>query len=377
MPKGTHLWLEDMLSTAAIYYRSQRPLFEAAAREFQLHWSWAQTKVSRADATYDEMAQSRFEALALNMDQYGRDDARIEKDKCEMYRFFMRNELPMPRIIGEWSSNETLIQQALSGEAFEAAAKWPVFLKACHLTQGAMQSVLRVKSSQWVLDHPEEFADWVNSKWDLRADDSKRAWGDTANKVTDGLEPGFMLQSPAQLFFLPELGVSRVFEIKVVVLWGRAYLAQLVLDNQPQDLVFLRSGQDGFDDHNPVGATGLLYLHWLLPNSWARPWRTSSWRWLVDENHLACVWRLGERAARIMGIEEVRLDIFVSQGDPDGCMLNENSISSGSVLWAHKRYLAKLWAAGHVDKQYKVWGDSKAKPVYMMLESDLEPGQHS
>ena len=41
-----------------------------------------------------------------------------------------------------------------------------------------------------------------------------------------------------------------------------------------------------------------------------------------------CVWPLAERAARLMAIDEVRIDIFLVQGRPDDCQINEISVSS-------------------------------------------------
>jgi len=37
-----------------------------------------------------------------------------------------------------------------------------------------------------------------------------------------------------------------------------------------------------------------------------------------------------------------RVDIFVAKGDPRGCMVNENSLSSGSDTWPHRMYVARL-----------------------------------
>ena len=37
-----------------------------------------------------------------------------------------------------------------------------------------------------------------------------------------------------------------------------------------------------------------------------------------------------------------RVDIFVAKGDPDGCMVNENSLSSGSDTWPHRMCVARL-----------------------------------
>ena len=64
--------------------------------------------------------------------------------------------------------------------------------------------------------------------------------------------------------------------------------------------------------------------------------------WVRTEGHMACVFKLAERVARAAAIDQMRVDIFVTKGDPDGCMVNENSLSSGSDVWPHRMYAARL-----------------------------------
>ena len=66
-----------------------------------------------------------------------------------------------------------------------------------------------------------------------------------------------------------------------------------------------------------------------------------------------------------------RVDIFVSKGDPDGCMVNENSLSSGSDTWPHRMYVARLWAEGHERGLYKTFGDAAGPIAYMTTEGDI------
>ena len=64
--------------------------------------------------------------------------------------------------------------------------------------------------------------------------------------------------------------------------------------------------------------------------------------WVRKEGHMACVWRLAERVARLAAIDQMRVDIFVAKGHPDACVVNENSLSSGSDTWPHRMCAAPL-----------------------------------
>jgi len=301
----------------------------------------------------------------------GRDDSRVEKDKCEMYRFFERNSVPMNSILNHWTSKEKIIDDIVSGEALRNVQQFPVFLKCCHLTQGSAKSVLPLKSREWVKEHTDELVDWLKAKWDYRPDDYKRAWRKEANKLTDVLVPGFILQSPAQLSFIPELNKRELYEMRVEVIWGRAYLGAMgpckffLRGPRPEDAVHV----------NPVGIQSIGNAHKYLPESVSSgcPAYPAHEEWIIQEGHMACVWALSERVARSMAIDYVRIDVMFTIGKPLECIVNEISLSSGFGLWSHQRYLSRIWAEMYTRKEYRVYGNVKsAKPVYMLQESDLE-----
>ena len=93
--------------------------------------------------------------------------------------------------------------------------------------------------------------------------------------------------------------------------------------------------------------------------------------WVREEGHLACVFRLAERVAFAAAIDQMRVDIFVEKGNPDACMVNENSLSSGSDTWPHRMYVARLWAEGHERHLYTAFGNASGKPSYMQTEADV------
>ena len=86
-----------------------------------------------------------------------RHDADIEKDKCRMYEFFTQAGLPSSGILRRWSSNTTMATELRSGAAFDAAQRWPVFLKACHLT--AVHSPHRAVPPAKCRTH--KYLDWI------------------------------------------------------------------------------------------------------------------------------------------------------------------------------------------------------------------------
>eukprot|EP00966_Prymnesium_polylepis_P114608 2648227-Prymnesium_polylepis.1 len=95
--------------------------------------------------------------MARQLRERGRDDFKLEKDKCEMYRFFARNKLPVTRVLGMWSSLPELYTHLSDagrpGSVFTRnSSEWPVFVKACHLTQGEARSVKLIPSLAWVVD---------------------------------------------------------------------------------------------------------------------------------------------------------------------------------------------------------------------------------
>lgn len=109
--------------------------------------------------------------------------------------------------------------------------------------------------------------------------------------------------------------------------------------------------------HHPIDRTARSYAEGFrhgsgLVLSTAEPLRGDSWfKFIDEEGHLdGCVWPLAEETARRIGADEIRIDIFIRQGHPAECVLNENSISSGSLYGAHALHMAKLWAEPYAAK---------------------------
>jgi len=391
-----------LVGPARTYYLEQRPLILAAARRMHLNWYWAQASpdiaaleinagplsggqgsylgdsylvyyeghpywdVINPPGMYDRysyVATARFRAMRRNLERHGRDDFKIEKSKCEMTRFMQRNSFPTPPILSIWNTRS--LPPQMNATSCDSTTL-PLFVKACHLTQGHLHSWFRVKSC----DQLPELEIWMGSIFDTVATDPERMWAEDADALTKKLVPGFMLQGGVALSpdhdplyyslrpgFTGVPGAARecIFELKCEVLWTRTYFCELVLGERPgpTQLFYLR----GPDDDDAV----VMDSHALDPGR----------EWVHQEGHLACVWRLAERVARAAAIDQMRVDIFVEKGKPDACMVNENSLSSGSDTWPHRMYVARLWAEGHERHLYTAFSNATGKPSYMQTEADV------
>lgn len=363
--------VDDDQGIAEVYFAQQKPLVLAAARHFVLHPYFARLaklflpgmKSAKRPLRYEDMVTGRLVAMHTLLSTAGADDYRVEKDKCEMYRFFNRSGLPYSAILAEWNDPRAMAAELTQlrvrndssrgsshassvFERHEAAQGWPLFLKCCHLTQGSMQSTRALRSRAWLEKHADEVLQWAAEKFEARADDKWRAtqWRTAGNALTAVLRPGFLLQSPAHLTQLKESGEQAVFELKVDVVWGRAYIAALLVNNRfPQITWALRGHSEGaampYDPADPSRA-----FHTALE------WGSS--HWVFSEGHMPCVWALAERTARAMGADQVRIDIFVARHRQEGCVLNELSLSSGNPLGAHDRFLARAWLLPWLSSAY-------------------------
>ena len=344
------------------YYESQKPLFAAAAAKFKLHRYFTSIEVRENCAKpqsceWLDMIHQRIKAFAKSLKEESRDDYRLEKDRCTMYDFFSNNDFPVASILGVWRNRDEFIARMEAGDMAELAEDWPVFLKACHLTQSSSRGTFNVASKDRMTTSAQRITEWVNEKWAFRANDFERPWVNEGNMLTDALQPGILVQAP----FKPKAGKLRthgrfavgLLEFRVEVIWGRAY--QAMLDG---NIVFFRD--KSVEWYGPP--YGFLNIPIREGNLHPKI------QWIVDKGYLNCIWDLSERAGKAAAVDYMRVDIFASIGDPAGCTINENSLSSGLMYWKHDNYLAATWAGPHLSGKYQVLETNKS--VYELLPED-------
>lgn len=375
--------LDDWFPTVALYYAWQRPLILKRAEQFGVHWcwtadyNWSSAELLPSSEPMDLMLRQRLRGLAAKAQEFNRTDAWVEKDKCKMVKFFEQNRLPHLRSLGMWTSMSDLIRGIESGNIFANVTEWPVFFKACHA--GSIE-VLSVKSLKWAQEHAGVLLDFVKDKFVHRFHDTSRLWNEELEPLLQNIPPGVYLSSPAHVSYHDEDEKMRIFETKVHTLYGRAYTAELYADNQAvwsgRRVQFIRGEHEqDFDYHDPGGLRGILYMHRLLE---AMPF--PSWKWILHERHIPCVWALAERVAQILAADQVRVDVFITRGRPYDCTLNEISLSFGNIdgqAATHWRFEGLIWRETVLTKNIRYVGGVDSSSSYNFRAGDLPTLAHA
>jgi len=340
--------------SARNYFESQKPLLEKAMRETTLHPYWASSqKDLTGKETWQDMVVGRMKGMVDQLKTSGYDDFKVEKDKCEMYGFLQRNNLPFVPLLGMWTDKQTLLDYLEELRREINKHQFPLWLKSCHLTQGDDAGRRIIKRED--LADPlrfEKLKAWVSGKWEQRPNDDARAWSNDAKKILDTLQPRFLIQTSYAGPYGDSVGFTEraPVELKIEVLWGRAYLANIC----DYEAYALRDGTiERWDTslfskiaHAPV----------------ADPAQNKKVQWLKEEGHLERAYKLAEKVCRSMLADQVRVDIFVRPGDLEGVVVNEISISPGALYKWHAQFMATTWRRGHVEHVYTL-KDTK-KRVY-------------
>jgi len=354
------------------YYLEQRPLFFQNTSDFTLRRSWSAIGYPSADATWEELLTFRVQRMAELLERENTLDFLIEKDKCYMYDFFKSQAIPYVDILSFSSNIDAVIgsvrallasdlnttaaaapyppstsaisrdmakklraasQGAAAGGRLATPSSREVYIKACHLTQGSDNGTLRVIMSEATDSTMEEVSEWVRTKFRQKPSDFWRPWSKEMNKLLAVIRPGVMIQRAFDGPNGDAIGLlPKPIEAKVEVLWGRAYLAFL----HDYKVFALRNGQ--LEKYQ--GISGNVQHIPVFPQELA---------WVADEQHdyLTPVFELAELVARRVGIEQIRVDIFIRPGQPKSPVVNEISLASGVLYRFHAPYLARLWVEGY------------------------------
>ncbi len=359
----------DAAQRAEAYFQSQRPLIEQNLRAganggFTLHPYFAKS-VMWPDARWDQIIHQRVRSMGAQLTKSGASGFKIEKDKCAMFKFFEQNGIPIPRVLKVYRSREEL-EARLSQIRREVqsdpnAYAFPMFLKGCHLTQGSDKGMVPLKRRDFTDTAAfNSLTAWVDRKWPQRPNDNGRGWSAVMNQLLGTLEPGMAIQGPFTGMRVSPYNTP--LEVKVEVVWGRAYLG---LFADYHDVIALRNGALEFSCRDR--ACPQWWTHGNVPDT--------RLAWVVENGHMDAVWQLAERVAKDIGIDEVRVDIFINPCEPSKPVVNEISLSSGHEYMYHTDFLAKSWAGPHLTRLgiSQPLGDVWTAPTVRKLPSpDLE-----
>jgi hypothetical protein len=182
------------------YFDSQQRAIRASAAHHRVHpyfLGWEHG--APTDKPLKEVITHRMRHWTRRQRVEDSDDFLVEKSKCAMISFFQRNGLPTAPVLGRgiYSSPHDM-GRALAAESSSGAlnvTRWPIFVKACHITQGSLRSVKMIKSAHemgWTLP---KLRCWLRRMYAMRADDRDRPWTKESNSMTDTVAPGFFVQA--------------------------------------------------------------------------------------------------------------------------------------------------------------------------------------
>jgi len=338
----------DAARRATAYWGTQKPLIQQSLKtNFTLHPYFAATEVWYG-ARWDEIINQRISSMGSQLDNEGKKGFKIEKDKCAMFIFFKNNEIPIPDLLTIAYTKDDAMKTLEDIQANPSNYKFPMFLKGCHLTQGSDKGMRPLKKKDLTEDRFNNILmPWLEKKWKQRPNDSGRNWATTMNRLLDTLEPGIAFQLPFRGMRVSPYNTP--LEVKVEVIWGRAYLG---LFADYHDVIALRDGSLEFTCRDK--ACPEWWSHGNSPDL--------RLKWAVENGHMEAVWALAERVANAIGIDEVRVDIFIDPSRPTKPVVNEISLSSGHEYMYHTDYLAEAWAAPHLAKSGQMQPGSWPSP---------------
>ena len=354
------------------YLDSQLPAVQRSAAQHRVHPYFIGWEDMADRHDLGGLITARLRYWATRQRTHDLDDFKVEKSKCVMLEFFQRNELPVPKVLGLYSTPHQ-VSHALNSSLPKSLdiTAWPIFIKACHLTQGSLRSVRKVNSRSQLEQHSLALGCWLRHMYARRADDAFRPWTRESNELTDTVAPGFAVQAPVQTWLEPPSasgpgGRAIVLELKIEVLYGHAYLAvenlygTFFIRDTPRNPSSASTGVAG-----GAANAACLSRDGELSTSWYN--ETGLWR-SISGRPIECAWQLAERTARTMGADGVRIDIFLLPAAPH-CVLNEISLSSAMRYDAHEPSLAYLWTSPELRSAVRrnvMTEPAASTPVYML-----------
>lgn len=284
---------------------------------------------------------------------------------------------------------------------------YPLIIKLGHIQQSRAIRIFRDKAK--AIKSTNDISSWVEKWFPERFDDATRSWAQDINVLYNALKPCVLVHPVLTGDWIAITGAP--YELKVEVVWGRAYLGFLETRMcarkfmgfwmEPQSgLVATRDGRimrfvewprrfewewmfpwdqvrviDRFAPVQPfVNADSLLiraarqvgqYMA-NVPHEDPRDPLLQEYAFLRSGKILERVFATAEAVAHRLGAEQVRVDIFVSRDPAKMPIVNEISLSSGHYYRYHTKFLAMEWAEGHYLKNSKHYDGPLPVPLKML-----------
>jgi len=213
---------KDDFDHAKRYYEEQKPFVLHSMDGYPLHAHFSTIKLPELSRiSFHDMIKARGEMLLENLEKHGWEDYKIEKDKCEMFKFLKNNGLPhvdwlkiyrpgervqkITKEIGK-DSNSTFSSSSMTlkgitsqmRELIKKQKEFPLYIKSCHITTGAAKSVRKIHNISDVTTESswDAIVDWAQRMWRYRSNDWERVWAESFNVLCSRINPGFMVQKP-------------------------------------------------------------------------------------------------------------------------------------------------------------------------------------
>ncbi|GAB5366595.1 hypothetical protein AAMO2058_001156700 [Amorphochlora amoebiformis] len=314
------------------YQLSQRNTVLNNALKWRLHRAFEPVSGEvREGMSYYDVVAARASVFLQNLRAHKWKDFAVEKDKCAMYDVISKNGFPHCPILATWDNLEAFAKEGQVVRENKCLQEPFCFVKMCHITMGHLNSATRLAPRKpW-----EKVVKWAYHLWDKRPIDWDRTWGPYFDKLTATLKPRLMIQEGFKGGRKDNGNLDTPVELKVEVVWGRAYLAYITMGSHHCDIqnsMILRDGTIQAYRMDQMLKEQVDVCH----------------QWIIKEGHIDVVWHLAEAFAETLQIDAVRVDIFITQnGDPRNAVINEISLSSGAGYAWHWEFLTQLWVDGY------------------------------
>lgn len=293
--------------------------------------SWDMTS-----ADLNQLLKIRTRNMATQWKEYRRDDFKIEKSKCVMYRYFECNNVPHPNVIRYWDDDRSFFANLST----VPSTLFPAILKFCHLTQGGQFKGGNTKyfhSQSSLLDF--NLKDYVGARWSAVAHENKRRpWvNDGVKDLLETLDKGIMFQEAWPLASKWAGGPQRPLEVKVICIWGRCQSLRIEEFTGPGRYPY--AFRDGFGRPRIFQGSSKasdMRIVKAIPDIYT---------------HLEAAFELAERNVKILQIDFMRVDIFLNPNNPLQPVINEHSIYELGSVWRHDyhKHIAFFWRLGYLN----------------------------